>query len=262
MKDVITARPVVLDGVCNVRDLGGYRVHAGMLRPGRLFRGADLSALTPHGQQRLTQMSVSRIIDLRTDGEVAEAPDRYPESARLVRLDVLKAVMKGHSADPKEMVARLDQCDPTRILLEIYRAFVTDAACLEAWRGFFNTLLEADDGAIYFHCTAGKDRTGFAAALVLLALGAKTEAIVADYLLSNRYREEENQRLLAKFMAFAPDKRPEDILALLQVQEAWLQNALTAMDEGYGSADAFLRDALGIGIQERRRLNELLVVAG
>lgn len=262
MKDVITARPVALDGVCNVRDLGGYPVREGIIRPGSLLRGADLSALTPEGQQQLAQLSVSRIIDLRTDSEVTQAPDKYPDSARLVRLDVLKAVMQGHSADPKEMVARLGQRDPTQILLEVYRAFVTDAACLEAWRGFFNILLEAEDGAVYFHCTAGKDRTGFAAALVLLALGAKTELIVADYLLSNRYRAEENQRLLAKFMAFAPDKRPEEILTLLEVQEAWLQNALNAIDDGYGSADAFLRDALGIGTQERRRLTERLVVAG
>lgn len=262
MKDVITARPVALDGVCNVRDLGGYRVRDGIIRPGRLLRGADLSGLTDSGQQQLTQLSVDRVIDLRTDSEVAGAPDKYPAGVQLVRLDVLKAVMQGHSADPKEMVARLGQQDPTQILLEVYRAFVTDAACLEAWRGFFNTLLESDDGAVYFHCTAGKDRTGFAAALTLLALGASTELVIADYLLSNRFREQENQRLLAKFMAFAPDKRPEEILTLLQVQEAWLQNSLNAMDDRYGSADAFLRDALGIGAVERRRLNELLVVAG
>jgi protein-tyrosine phosphatase len=113
--------------------------------------------------------------------------------------------------------------------------------------------------AVYFHCTAGKDRTGFATALVLLALGAERGLIMEDYLLSNRYRAQENQRLLAQFQAQAPDKTAAEILVLLEVREEYLHTAFAAMDSLYGGADAYLRVALGVDDKQRAALRAWLV---
>lgn len=259
METFLTPQPLVVDGVCNARDLGGYRVAGGHIRQGRLIRGADLSAMTPQGQQVLAQYPVNKVVDLRTDGELAAQPNRRPEGADMVQLDVLKVVLKAHSASPKEMIERMGAQDPAEVLRGIYHAFVAEPSCRAVWRRWFDELLSAADGALYFHCSAGKDRTGFAAAVLLLALGAERELIIEDYLLSNRYRAEENQRLLAQFQPLVPDKPAADILTLLEVQEAYLQTAFAAMDTLYGSADAFVRDGLGVSDAERARLHTLFV---
>lgn len=259
MERFLTPQPLAVEGVCNARDLGGYRVAGGKIRQGRLIRGADLSALTPQGQHRLAQYPVKKVIDLRTDGELTEHPNRRPEGADMVQLDVLRVVLKTHSASPKEMIARMGQQDPAQVLLGIYHAFVAEPSCRAVWRRWFDELLASAEGAVYFHCSAGKDRTGFAAALVLLALGAERELIMEDYLLSNRYRAEENQRLLAQFQPLVPQKPAADILTLLEVQEAYLQTAFAAMASLYGGAEAFLRDGVGVSEAERARLRTLFV---
>ncbi|MEA1063245.1 tyrosine-protein phosphatase [Erwinia sp. HR93] len=261
MDELITPRPLTLEGVNNVRDMGGYPVAGGHLRSGKLLRGEDLYAITPEGVNVLAQIPVTKVVDLRTRAEVDERPDYSPEGAPIVHLDVLRNVLKEHSASPKEMVARLQGHSPAQILQDIYLDFVQESGCLDAWRGFFQALLTLEQGALYFHCSAGKDRTGFAAALVLMALGADREVIMADYLLSNRYREAINQRLLAQFSALAPEKKPEDILTLLEVQESYLRASFQALDKLYGNSDAFLQQALGIGPDERAQLRALLVVS-
>ncbi|NDJ59284.1 tyrosine-protein phosphatase [Enterobacteriaceae bacterium 4M9] len=259
METFLTPQPLAVEGVCNARDLGGYRVEGGTIRHGRLIRGADLSALTPRGQHRLAQFPVNKVIDLRTDGELKDQPNHRPEGAEMVQLDVLKVVLKAHSASPKEMIELMGQQDPAQVLLGIYHAFVAEPSCRAVWRRWLDELLASPEGAVYFHCSAGKDRTGFAAAVVLLALGAERGLIIEDYLLSNRYRAEENQRLLAQFQPLVPDKPAADILTLLEVQERYLQTAFAAMDALYGGADAFLRDGLGVTDAERARLRALFV---
>lgn len=259
MGTFLTPQPLAIEGVCNARELGGYQVEGGKIRPGRLIRGADLSAMTPLGQHMLAQFPVKKVVDLRTDGELVEHPNRRPEGADMVQLDVLKVVLKTHSASPREMIERMGKQDPAQVLLGIYHAFVAEPSCRAVWRRWFDELLASPQGAVYFHCSAGKDRTGFAAALVLLALGAERGLITEDYLLSNRYRAEENQRLLAQFQPLVPDKSAADILTLLEVQEQYLQAAFAAMDSLYGGSDGFLRDGVGVTDAERARLRALFV---
>jgi protein-tyrosine phosphatase len=260
MGTFLTPNPLSIAGVCNARDLGGYRVQGGHIIPGRLIRGADLSALTPQGQCQLAQYPVRKVIDLRTDSECNAHPDRRPEGAQMRQLDVLKAVLKEHNASVQAMVARMGQHSPAQMLNDIYYAFVAQPSCNAVWRRWFDELLAMPQHeAVYFHCTAGKDRTGFATALVLLALGAERGLIMEDYLLSNRYRAQENQRLLAQFQAQAPDKTAAEILVLLEVREEYLHTAFAAMDSLYGGADAYLRVALGVDDKQRAALRAWLV---
>ncbi|QHM73701.1 tyrosine-protein phosphatase [Mixta intestinalis] len=257
--DILIPRVLELEGVNNVRDMGGYPVAEGYIRPGKLIRGEDLYSITPAGEQHLAQIPVRKVVDLRTDGEVSDRPDRTPGDASLIRLDVLSSVLKVQSASPADMLKHLGERDPAAAFQDIYQAFVHEPACLDRWGEFLHELLTLPEGAVYFHCTAGKDRTGFAAALVLMALGAERKVIMADYLLSNRYRAAVNQRLLAEYSALIADADKESILTLLQVQESYLNASLLAIDEHYGDSKTFLHRALGIGPAERARLNALLV---
>jgi protein-tyrosine phosphatase len=129
MGTFLTPNPLSIAGVCNARDLGGYRVQGGHIIPGRLIRGADLSALTPQGQCQLAQYPVRKVIDLRTDSECNAHPDRRPEGAQMRQLDVLKAVLKEHNASVQAMVARMGQHSPAQMLNDIYHAFVAQPSC-------------------------------------------------------------------------------------------------------------------------------------
>lgn len=259
MEKCLIPHPLAIGGVCNARDMGGYRVKGGKIRSGTLIRGADLSALTAEGQYLLAQYPVKTVIDLRTKDEIREYPNRRPEGAEIILIDVLKDVLKENSASPKEMVARLGQNNPAQVLHDIYYAFVAEPSCHRAWKRYFEALLSPLQGALYFHCSAGKDRTGFAAALVLLALGAERELIVEDYLLSNRYRADINLKMLAQFQPLAPETPAGDILTLLEVQEAYLDTAFKAMDSLFGGVEGFLTQALGINESQRETLRLLLV---
>jgi len=111
-----------------------------------------------------------------------------------------------------------------------------------------------------FHCTAGKDRTGFAAALVLLALDVPREAAMRDYLLTNDFTRAKMQRLLwtIRFATlFRAD--PEDLRPLFEARESYLSTAFAAIDETVGGIDAYLRDALGVDDALRARLRANLL---
>jgi protein-tyrosine phosphatase len=256
MSEIIKPNPVTVDGVINVRDLGGYPVKDGRMRSGRLLRGAELSTLTAQGQQQLAQYPVGIVIDMRTDAEIEPKPDILPEGAQMIHLDV----MAGQNLDPIAMLELLKENDGATLMRESYRVYVTDATAIEAWRQFFQLLLNQDDNAIYYHCTAGKDRTGIATALVLFALGAKHRVVMADYLLSNVYREVLIQQQLEQIQALMPDVSPESVLDLLVVREDYLETLLTTVDENYGDMDNFLSSALGIGKKEREQLKSMLVI--
>ena len=132
------------------------------------------------------------------------------------------------------------------LMQETYRAFVNDNA--PRFAGLFDQLLD-NDAPLVFHCTAGKDRTGFAAALILLALGVPRDVMMHDYLLTNE--------LLRMDGGWHPIVPPEVMRVLWRVQEDFLHAALDAVDADHGGVDAYLAQQIGISAAGRRRLADL-----
>jgi protein-tyrosine phosphatase len=217
------ARSLQLAGAPNFRDLGGYRGLDGRrVAWRRIFRSDHLGALTTADVATLTRTGgrAWRVCDLRGVAERAQAPcvlagaavHSLPIEPTVVQqLNALREA--GHTLDPARTVALMQQT---------YRAFAV------------------------FHCTAGKDRTGFAAALVLLALGVPREEVLHDYLLTNIY-----------YSAVRPlgSALPEAVLDVLYgVQEAFLLAAFEAAEQDCGSLWAWLSRRAGVGTAERERL--------
>ena len=243
------SRSLNLTGATNFRDLGGYAGQDGRLvRWRRLFRSDHLGALTPDDQATLIRLGLSRAFDFRGVAERAAVPYEL-QGVASYSLAIEPTVVQ-RMKELLESGHQLTAQDTVGLMQQTYRAFVHDNA--PRFAELFTHLLESD-APLVFHCTAGKDRTGFAAAFILLALGVPRPVVMQDYLLTNDFFR----------MPHAPSGLvPQDVLDVLwRVQEDFLDAALLVVDTDYGGVPNFLEKALGLGPHERERLATLYLQA-
>ena len=254
-------RLLPLEGVRNFRDLGGYRTQAGRrVRWRHLFRSASLGSLTPRDHARLDALGLRVICDLRATDERAREPVRWSSGAapRLLERDyalnlsMLAAVLTRPDAGLSEARGAF------RVLYDtLPQRFV------DSYRALFAALL-AGETPLAFNCSAGKDRTGVGAALVLAALGVPRETIVADYLLSNEhYRPgpEVAAAMSGRHGTWLLQLRPEMMQLMLSVDASYLGAAFESVERSHGSVDGYLESALGIDRSAREVLRERLTEA-
>ncbi|WP_407107331.1 tyrosine-protein phosphatase [Rhodococcus aetherivorans] len=237
----------------NLRDVGGYATRDGAsVRRGIVFRSTDLSRVTDADARVLSGLGLATVVDLRTEPERQAAPDRLPEGVRTLALDVLADREHGSiAAHMKELLtdaafARevLGDGRGAEYLRGSYRDFVLLPSARAAYRTLLQTLLTGDADPVLVHCTTGKDRTGWASAVLLLALGVDEDTVFEDYLLTN-------ERLLPVFApvleALTAKGVPRgDLESVLGVRAEYLATALAAAEEAFGSFDRYLSDALGL----------------
>ena len=236
------ARSLPLAGATNFRDLGGYAGHGG--RPvqwRRIFRSDHLAGLTAQDQALLAQLGVARAIDFRGQAESAALAYALPGVA-YHPLHIEPTVVQ-RALELQRTGRQLTAQDAVALMQDTYRGFVHDNA--PRFAELFRLLL-ASDAPTVFHCTAGKDRTGFAAALILLALGVPRDVVMQDYLLTNTlYRRPPGLGSHA----------PEEVLAVLwRVQEEFLDAALHKVDTEFGGLQPYLVDLLGVDAAAQREL--------
>jgi len=241
----IPSRSLNLAGASNFRDLGGYIGLDGRpVRWRKLFRSDHLATLTPADLAVLTDLGLSRAYDFRGVTERAAVP--YDLAGVASHSLPIEPTVVQRMKDLLETGHRLTAQETVALMQETYRAFVSDNG--PRFADLFTHLL-ASDTPLVFHCTAGKDRTGFAAALILLALGVPRPVVMQDYLLTND--------LLRMDTAPAYGVPPEVMQVLWRVQEDFLDAALHAVDADHGGVEKYLQTALGVGPAERKRLAEL-----
>ena len=170
---------IEFDGIQNVRDLGGLPAADGRrVKAGRLLRGAGLAKASDADLEKLQAMGLRQIVDFRDGSECARHPDRPVPGALYHSLPALPAL--------PGQAPRIDGIpDFAPLFLRIYQELASTKESHFAYYEFFRILLACPEGAVYFHCTQGKDRTGIGALLALSALGVPQEEIAADYFLSN-----------------------------------------------------------------------------
>ncbi|MFT4243351.1 MAG: tyrosine-protein phosphatase [Acidovorax sp.] len=237
------ARSLALTGASNFRDLGGYAGHGGRtVKWRRLFRSDHLAGLTPQDQAVLAGLGVARAIDFR--GRAESAAHAYALPGVDYHHLVIEPTVVQRALELQRSGHRLTAQDAVALMQDTYRGFVYDNA--PRFAELFGLLLDGRDAPLVFHCTAGKDRTGFAAALILLALGVPREVVMQDYLLTN-----DLYRRPPGIAGHAPD----DVLAVLwRVQEDFLNAALHSVDSGFGGVQAYLADVLGLDAAAQREL--------
>ena len=236
-------------GASNFRDLGGYAGTGGLpVRWRRLFRSDHLAGLTPQDADTFRRLGVTRVFDFRGVEERAAVPYELPgvtQHALTIEPTVVQRM--------KDLLDAGEAITPARTveLMQLtYRGFVHDNA--DRFAELFAHLL-ADDAPLVFHCTAGKDRTGFAAAMILLALDVPRPVVMRDYLLTNDYY---------RMPLFDQGRASPEVLNVLwRVQSEFLDAALHAVEQDHGGVDTYLARELGVRTPERERLAALYLEA-
>jgi protein-tyrosine phosphatase len=235
------ARHLDLTGASNFRDLGGYPTRDGrIVRWRQIFRSNHLGHLTDDDVAVLRELGVRSAFDFRGSEERTAALCAVPEiSVHSLPVEptvvaTLRAIAAGTPLSTDHAV---------EVMRDSYRNYVQKNT--HHYRTLFSHLLQ-DRAPLVIHCTAGKDRTGFACALILHTLGVAEDVISEDYLLTNRfYRRDPNHST----------DLPEDIRQVLgSVQASFLAAAFEAIDAEYGDLESYLRDGLGLGKAERAHL--------
>lgn len=249
-------RVMPLEGASNFRDLGGYRVRGGgRTRWGMVFRADAPDRLTAADLAAIGQLGLRVAYDLRTDDERSTAPSALPAA---VRSELLAIGGDAARTSPLGELFRSGRAGavPDDFLQRVYLDMAEqDAPAL----GRVLTGLAAPDGVpAVIHCTAGKDRTGWATALVLLLLGADVRTVEAEYLSVGAAVRAAFAPLVAEFTAAGGD--PEIADAVFGVRPGYLHAALQAVADGWGDAECYARAALGLKDETLGRLRENLTL--
>ncbi len=250
---------LALEGGHNFRELGGYEADEGKhVKWGQIWRGIPTAKLTSEADRKLLDsLGLRLILDLRSTEEAQKAPDYVPDGARLVQICGLCAEDGHEIAFGPGDIERLMQNTPEGddIPRAMYRRMLTGN---KAFKELFRAL-EAGETPVLFHCSAGKDRTGVAAMLILLALGASDETVCADFEQTNVCRKAEIDAVLQEHAAeiAADPERKRHYYGLEGVQPELAPFVLGLIREQFGSAENYLETEYGLTPARLMRLRRM-----
>ena len=234
--EIITSeRLLPMEGAYNVRDAGGYKTADGKtVKWGKVFRSGDLNQLTNTDKAYLENIGIKTIVDFRTSLEKSTAPDTSLATV-VNRLEY--PIDTGNVIDMVQIALQTVE-ENKQVLIDGNKLFVTDFQ--DVYKNFFAALMDENNPPLLFHCSAGKDRAGFATALFLSALGVDKETVIEDYLLSGIYVEEK----YASTVSLAPNLAP-----LFTVYREYIEAAFDTIDEKYGGIESYLKNELGVDLE-------------
>jgi protein-tyrosine phosphatase len=253
-------RRLPLEKTYNFRDIGGYRtIDNRRMRWGGVYRSAHLAELTDVDHDLLEQIGIKLVCDFRTIEEAENQPDRLPPDGSMEHRHMPIAHGK---FDPAEAIGRIRKGDISWLtddfMTNNYLKQIDDFAGL--WKQFFEFLMDRKNRPLVFHCTAGKDRTGVCAALILLAAGVPESTVIADHALSNSYNAPVIRRIQHEIRKFGID--PDDMRSYLSAPREAMVAVVSHLRKDYGSAKDYLVDKAGIDRQDLEELIQEITTAG
>ncbi|MFN3931966.1 MAG: tyrosine-protein phosphatase [Brevundimonas sp.] len=249
------------DALDNFRDYGDYASAAGRrIAGGRLFRSAHHARASEADLERLAELGLAAVVDLRRPGERRDQPSRRPPG-------FAGLVIESDHDDGREAphITFLKTADLTidagrRFMTDTYRELAFDPAHLDLFTRYLRSLGEAD-GPVLIHCAAGKDRTGLLAALTHHLLGVHRDDMVGDYLLTNAAVDLAGRAPGIARQLETMTGRPvahDAVVAFLGVEPVYLDTAMAEIAARHGSVDGYLAQALGVDAALRDRIGERL----
>ena len=260
----LESQQIGITSVHNARQLGGYRIGNKRVKADLLLRSARLSGLSAEDSALLAdKYKVQRIYDFRGEKEILAAPDIIPHGASHLALSLPFAKEEGGS---KFDVKTGDERDIVKMLLMYAKHPAVQAMCTsmydmiffeessqEVYRQFFADLLALDpaNGAVLWHCTQGKDRAGCASAMLLAALGAERDLIVADFTLSKHYYDPQIAQIET-----TTEVQQMVLGTLISANPTIFEASLDKLEARYGSLRGYLTECIGVTPEMMETLRE------
>lgn len=260
-------RQVPLQGAVNVRDVGGYRTYTGgQVRQGLVYRADALGKLTPADITTVAGLGLTKAVDFRIPMEVQyDGADRLPPGLTATARPVSDLGLYGTlltaigSGDPVRQEQMLGGGRAEAYMRDIYRTFVSSP---ENRAQFAATLREiADDrqGPLLYHCTSGKDRTGWMSYVLLRALGVPEATAGGDYLASNTFRAAYDAQVRAGLKQSGRMQNPDLLIPLQEVRQDYLDAATAQLEASYGNFYGYLTNGLGLDLETLAKLQVKMV---
>jgi len=249
----------------NLRDLGGWATrHGGRVRIGQVYRSAELARLSGDDVAAFAALGIRVVYDLRTAAERSSQPDQLPGGVDVQVLDILAdaagaapASLLGALHDPATAAQQLGDGQAEALFDGAYREFLTLPSATDGYHRLFSGLADDDRRPALFHCTTGKDRTGWAAAALLLLLGVSEDDVMRDYLLTNAELLPQLQPIFDRFAAAGGD--PGVLRPVLGVESGYLAASLDEMKTRYGTVEHYFEAGLHLSAGDQQRLREALI---
>ena len=263
---------IKLEKLHNTRDLGGLVTQDGkMILPGRLIRSGTLYEATGEDIRILSdRCGLGTVIDFRTATERKQKPDPDMPGVRNIFNPILDEKTVGITFEEDEQEAEEGEPDAIKSILlhasslggkpetyvdRLYEDLVLNDHAADSYSRFFDLLLEADDRAVLWHCTAGKDRVGVGTALLLTALGVQRETIIKDFVKTNDYVIAQVNQTCSLIEQQTGDKGLADcVRVLFTVSEAYILRAFSVIEQSYGTIDHYLSERLFVTPEKRNEL--------
>ncbi|MGX6979967.1 tyrosine-protein phosphatase [Vagococcus elongatus] len=229
----------------NFRDIGGYETQSGRkIKKNLMFRSGEISRLSKKDHQAFEKdFGIQTIFDFRGEDEKLKSPNDSFERVQTVNLDICKD-SNGNSASMEDLIQ--GKTDPDSYMKDLYKDFIFTDSSRQGYRTFLEHVSELDSPFI-FHCFAGKDRTGFGAALLLSIMGVSKSNIYHDYLLTNRLRQKANERILSEMKKNGLNSNElEMVRTMMEVKPAYLDVSFKEIEENYGNVSRFIKDGLDV----------------
>ncbi len=258
MDPLVKQRHLALEGAPNFRDLGGYATEDGHhVKWGLFYRSDNLAHLTDRDLERVSDLGIQLICDFRSPEEKQEEPDRVPTPAPArAELAIFDESFSTEKFREAMEGGELGDVDLRAALTQANRLFATKFT--PQYAAMFERITKPENLPAIVHCTAGKDRAGFASATILRTLGVPLETVYEDFLLTNHYTAAKIERTLLMIRVFSLFRvDPEQVRPVLGVERQYLEAAFDEIEKTYGGFDAYRRDALGVDDAELAAFRDL-----
>ena len=254
--------PAFISGSGNFRSLGGLRTHDGRrIRAHYLMRSDRLNHLTPAGWEQLAALGLTTICDLRSREECAQNPNGVPANLAIDEIACeVRNELRGNHSLLGMLATRPDAAGAEALMIEIYRRL---PQLMGPVIGRVSERLLSGGAPMLIHCTAGKDRTGFAVAMLLHALGVPQDEIERDYLASRSWSNAplHGASIARSLGSMVPPENMDAVVsALLDVRESYLRASLDLVVNDFGSLERYLDVAAGLDAGKRERLRDLALI--
>ncbi|EOL41787.1 hypothetical protein RV11_GL001438 [Enterococcus phoeniculicola] len=243
--------------LANFRELGGLKNKEGRkVKHNRLLRSGEVFQIDDASRTTLKQHELNKIIDLRGKQEITTRPDDELESVSYHWIDIMKEVHDNGSMEDLMDVSDLQLVDSH--MKKIYYNLILNEGAQQGYREYFEELLKTETGSVLFHCFAGKDRTGVAAALTLEFLEVPRETIYEDYLKTNSQRKKPNEQFLKEAASRGlSEGQLAGIKVAMEVEKDYLDYAYQLIDENFGGIQGYGKEVLRLSPSDYQLLQEL-----